>query len=204
MRMDDARSLEVAYTIKRSGHKRLRYVRITVARDGAVTVVAPAHVPDAMINTFVQSKRAWIQEKQVNFKRREHIREKRAAERLQQHGIPAFTVPPASEQEFRTHKAAAHARIQERVDFFASRYGVRYQRLTIKNQGTRWGSCSARGSLSFNYRLLFVPPAVLDYVVVHEVCHLRELNHSDRFWNLVAQEIPAYHAYRQALSDSLG
>lgn len=204
MRMDDAHSLEVAYTIKRSAHKRLRYVRITVARDGAVTVVAPAHAPDAMINTFVQSKRAWIQEKQANFKRREHIRERRAAERLQQHGIPVFTVPPASEQEFRAHKAAAHARIQERVDFFAPRYGVRYQRLTIKNQGTRWGSCSARGSLSFNYRLLFVPPAVLDYVVVHEVCHLRELNHSDRFWDLVAQEIPAYHAYRQALSDSLG
>jgi predicted metal-dependent hydrolase len=202
MRMDDARSL--GYIIKRSSHKRLRYVRITVARDGSVVVIAPAHAPDAMIHTFVQSKGAWIREKQEHFKRREHIREKRAAERLRQHGIPVFTVPPASAQEFRAHKEAARVRIQERVDFFVPRYGVRYQRLTIKNQGTRWGSCSARGALSFNYRLLFVPPAVLDYVVVHEVCHLRELNHSDRFWNLVAQEIPAYHAYRQALSDSLG
>lgn len=189
---------------RKNARKGARYLRIAVGRDGAVTVVAPHYVPDAALADFVQSKSAWITEKQQHFARREQVRLRRAAERLEQHGIPAFVVPPASAEAFARYKPEALRVIKARVDYFVARYGVTYNRITVKNQGTRWGSCSARGALAFNYRLLFVPPAVLDYVVVHEVCHLIELNHSDRFWKLVEREVPAYAAYRQALSDSLG
>ncbi len=101
--------------------------------------------------------------------------------------------------EYQATKEQARALITERVSWYARHYGVTYQSLSIRNQRSRFGSCSARGHLSFNYRLIFLPPPLLDYVVVHEVCHLRELNHSPRFWALVAETIPDYREKKHEL-----
>ncbi|MDQ3823259.1 MAG: M48 family metallopeptidase, partial [Actinomycetota bacterium] len=81
----------------------------------------------------------------------------------------------------------------------AARLGVAYERIAIRDQRTRWGSCSRRGTLSFNWRLVLAPTGVLEYVVVHELCHLREPNHSRRFWALLESARPGYRAERQWL-----
>ena len=86
----------------------------------------------------------------------------------------------------------AMAAIPERVRYYAEGLHVTYGRITIRNQKTRWGSCSSKGNLNFNCLLMLAPPEVLDYVVVHELCHRMEMNHSKRFWSLVETVLPDY------------
>ena len=99
------------------------------------------------------------------------------------------------------YRNAARTRFEERVAYFHSRTGGHYTSITVRNQKSRWGSCSSRGTLSFNYRLIFAPPVVLDYVVVHELCHLTHMNHSKDFWSMVASIMPEYKIHRQWLRD---
>ena len=89
--------------------------------------------------------------------------------------------------------------IFERLDYYSGIYGVRFNRVSIRNQRTRWGSCSKKGNLNFNYRLLMLPRSLANYIIIHELCHLKELNHSPRFWNLVAQAAPDYLKIRREL-----
>ena len=88
---------------------------------------------------------------------------------------------------------------QKKVKFFANVYDFKYEKITIRDQKTRWGSCSAKGNLNFNYRVFLLPEDLLDYVIVHEVCHLKELNHSKSFWDLVEREITDYRGKRKIL-----
>lgn len=92
------------------------------------------------------------------------------------------------------YRCMAGAHIQSRIDFFRPQLDVSPQRVTIKNQKTRWGSCSSKGNLNFNWRAIITPPKVIDYIVVHELCHLVHLNHSQDFWKLVAATLPDYKA----------
>ncbi|MFA6190292.1 MAG: M48 family metallopeptidase [Candidatus Staskawiczbacteria bacterium] len=80
----------------------------------------------------------------------------------------------------------------ERINYFNKFYGFKVNRIAIKNTSTRWGSCSSRGNLNFNYKIIYLRPALADYLIVHELCHLGELNHSKRFWALVSKTIPDY------------
>ena len=89
--------------------------------------------------------------------------------------------------------------VQARVAIFSEIYGVEVGRISIRNQGTRWGSCSKAGNLNFNYRLALIDPDLADYVIVHEICHLLEFNHSAAFWSLVAKTIPDYRVRRRTL-----
>ena len=89
--------------------------------------------------------------------------------------------------------------IPGRVQFYAEKIGVSYGRITIRNQKSRWGSCSSKGNLNFNCLLMLAPPEVADYVVVHELCHRLEMNHSRRFWNLVGSVMPDYQKHREWL-----
>lgn len=91
--------------------------------------------------------------------------------------------------------------IPERVAHFARIIGVDYGRITIRNQKTRWGSCSSKGNLNFNCLLMMTPPEVIDYVVVHELCHRKEMNHSKAFWNEVEKVMPDYKAYIKWLKE---
>ena len=95
--------------------------------------------------------------------------------------------------------ALALKRIRQRLDERAPAVGGEYHRVTIREQRTRWGSCSSKGNLNFNWLLIFVPPEALDYVVVHELCHLLELNHSERFWALVRAQMPDYEVWKRWL-----
>ncbi|MDZ4284315.1 MAG: M48 family metallopeptidase [Patescibacteria group bacterium] len=98
------------------------------------------------------------------------------------------------------HKEAARAFVHARLAAFNAHYGFAYNRVAIKNQRSCWGSCSERRNLNFNYRVLFLPPLIADYIIVHELCHLAELNHSPRFWSLVAQICPQYKNRRKELT----
>jgi len=89
--------------------------------------------------------------------------------------------------------------ISARIENFNRSYRYSINRITIRNQRRRWGSCSRKGNLNFNYRIIRLPPALADYIVVHELCHLEEFNHSPRFWSLIAQTMPDFRACRRAL-----
>ncbi len=93
---------------------------------------------------------------------------------------------------FDVNREIARQIIHERLEHFAPLCGVKYKRVTIRNQRRRWGSCSSKGNLNFNYRLIFLPSILCDYVIVHELCHLKELNHDPAFWNEVGKMLPNY------------
>lgn len=92
------------------------------------------------------------------------------------------------------HKETARALVHERLTALNAHYGFTYNRVAIKDARSRWGSCSQKKNLNFNYRLLFLPPHLVDYIIVHELCHLKEFNHGPGFWTLVAEVVPEYKA----------
>jgi len=112
---------------------------------------------------------------------------------------------PAEEKRLeileKRYKKAARAKLEARTAYYHAVTGGNYTSITIRDQKTRWGSCSSRGTLSFNYRLIYAPPEILDYVVVHELCHLTHMNHSKDFWNMVASIMPDYRERRKWLKD---
>jgi predicted metal-dependent hydrolase len=101
----------------------------------------------------------------------------------------------ASRTHYLQHKEAARRVIMTRLEHFRAVYGFTWNRVAIRDQRRRWGSCSSRGNLNFNYRLLFLPEHLRDYVVVHELCHLKEMNHGPNFWSLVARACPNYQSH---------
>jgi predicted metal-dependent hydrolase len=97
------------------------------------------------------------------------------------------------------NKELARELVHARLGYFAPRYGLLYNRVAIRNQKSRWGSCSSKKNLNFNYRIIFLEPHLVDYIIVHELCHLAEFNHSQKFWSLVAQAIPDWQKMRKEL-----
>lgn len=162
------------YPIVRSKRKTLA---IKIKPDGSITVYAPLRMPLSLIELFVEQKKDWI-EKTV-----EKISVK------QSNGAP---VRQLTDDEIRYLADDAKRIIPERVEYFAKQMGVTYKRITIRSQRTRWGSCSSKDNLNFNCLLMLAPEDVLDYVIVHELCHLKEMNHSKRFWAEVAKVLPDY------------
>jgi len=116
-------------------------------------------------------------------------------------GAPRAAAPAVSRRAAPERRDAGEL-IKSRVAYWAARLGLGYSRVFIKEQRSRWGSCSSAGNLNFNWRLAAAPPEVLDYVVIHELCHLREMNHSRRFWALVAQACPDHKVRRRWLRDN--
>ena len=100
------------------------------------------------------------------------------------------------------HKELARVLVKAKLEHFNQHYGFKYNRISIRNQRSRWGSCSKQGNLNFNYRIIFLPPALADYLIVHELCHLQEFNHSRAFWALVTQTIPHYQTVRRELKNT--
>ncbi len=106
----------------------------------------------------------------------------------------------ASKRRYREHKEAARTLVHERLEYFNLHYGLTYGRVTIRAQRSRWGSCSKKGNMNFNYALLFLPPELCDAVIVHELCHLKEFNHGSAFWKLVSETIPDYAERKKKLA----
>ena len=178
----------IPYHIIRSGRRTLC---IEVNADGAVLVRAPYLTGSAEIQRFVASRQDWI------LRSKALIRERRQAE-------DAFAVPPIPPADVRALAARALREIPPRTARYAALLHVTYGRITIRNQTTLWGSCSARGSLSFNCLLMLMDQRIIDYVIVHELCHRLEMNHSARFWAEVERILPDYRERRQWLKDHGG
>lgn len=104
-----------------------------------------------------------------------------------------------SAAEYKMYKEAARTLVHRRLPELNQAYDFQYGRVSIRNQRTRWGSCSRQGNLNFHYKLVLLPADLADYVIVHELCHVRELNHSRRFWDLVARTTPDWRNLRREL-----
>lgn len=163
-------------TVIRSNRKT---VAIQVNGDLSVTVRAPRRASKKDIERILKEKESWIN------KNIEQIKEKNA--QYEASGIEQLT-----DADIQKLADKALMIFTERVEHFAKLIGVDYGRITIRNQRTRWGSCSSKGNLNFNCLLMLAPPDVLDYVVVHELCHRKEMNHSKAFWNEVEKVLPNY------------
>ncbi len=171
---------KVAYEVRKS--RRARRMRLAVYCDGSVVVTAPWGLQQNYIERFVGEKAGWLRSKVTFFK--------------QFRGTPLAI---RSQAEYEKYKEPARQVAEARVAYLNQFYGFSYNNIAIKNQKTRWGSCSRKGNLNFNYKIALLPPALVDYIVVHELCHLKEFNHSPRFWALVAEAIPDYADFRNEI-----
>ena len=178
MKKEQERKLE--YELIRSNRKSLA---MQVKADGSVIVRAPLRIAERRIETFAADHWDWVEKQRQRLSRqRENAR--RITEEERQEGI-----------------RKAKEIIPRRAACFAARMGVSYGRITIREQKTRWGSCSSKGNLNFNWRLILAPEEVLDYVVVHELAHRREMNHSKAFYAVVEAVLPDYRAARRWLRE---
>lgn len=164
--------------------ERAMHMRIKVKQDGSVVAVQPPGILLSNLLSFIELKIAWIQKHVSFFAKQTKVRVVRKK---------------TSSKEYIQYKKHAALLVHERLKYFNQFYGFSYNRITIKNQRSRWGSCSSKGNLNFSYKIIFLTPEAQDYLIVHELCHLKELNHSVRFWNLVAQQIPNYQRISTAL-----
>jgi hypothetical protein len=162
------------YTIKVS--RRSKQVKLTITPNREIIVTIPPRVPQYIAKQFVESKRDWIREKLA-------------------------TIPENiyTEQHYKEHRDRARIIITARVVYWSEVMGLSYNRLSIRHTTTRWGSCSSKRNLNFSYRLMFLESELMDYVVIHELAHLVEMNHSVRFWNIVARYCPDYKILRGLL-----
>ena len=173
---------EIPYRVIRSSR---RTMAIQITQEGEVLVRCPRSMKTEDIRRFVQSKADWIEK---------HVRLQTAAPKL-----PAFTDAQIEELAQQALEV-----LPERTAYYAPLVGVTYGRITIRNQRSRWGSCSSAGNLNFNCLLMLTPPEVQDYVVVHELCHRKEMNHSDAFWAEVERVLPDYRERRKWLKENGG
>ena len=166
----------------RSGRKTLA---LELKPEGLI-VRAPHGVSRDQIEQFVSSHESWIRSHQ---------------EKLEKAMSTLSSADRLSMEDIRSLAEQAMKMIPERVAYYAPRIGVTYGRITIRNQKTRWGSCSAKGNLNFNCLLMLAPPEVVDSVVVHELCHRKEMNHSKKFYEEVLKVFPDYWKWHRWLKD---
>lgn len=172
-------------TVIRSNRKT---VAIQVNSDLSVTVRAPRSVSEKDIEDILKKKEAWISKHIEKIKETKERFEAEPTEKLTREKVIAL-----ADEALKV--------IPERVEYFAKVIGVTYGKITVRNQKTRWGSCSSKGNLNFNCLLMLAPPEVLDYVVVHELCHRKQMNHSKAFWLEVEKVLPNYKEVRKWLKE---
>ncbi|MEI2991667.1 MAG: M48 family metallopeptidase [Blautia faecicola] len=172
--------MDITYQWIRS---RRKTIAIQIDREGQVIVRTPYGITKRQVEEFLDEKKDWL------LQTRQRV-EKRKTEQI-----------PISEEVRREGIERAKRIFPERTAYFAKRMGVDYGRITIREQKTRWGSCSSKGNLNFNWKLVLLDPELLDYVVVHELAHRREMNHSVAFWKVVEAELPDYRERRRRLKE---
>ena len=171
---------EIGYSVRPSS--RARHMRLTVYPGGKVMVTHPMRANPKNVEKFMRAHAGWLL---------------RTLTRLERQ--PARKLLPSGKREYAARKAEARKLVRERLAHLNRFYGFKFGRISIRNQRSRWGSCSKEGNLSFNFKIVHLSPEVADYIIVHELCHIKEMNHSRRFWALVAQTIPSYRSLRREL-----
>lgn len=161
-------------------------ISIEVKEEGVI-VRAPLRLPNYEIQNFINKNQAWIEKQTQKLKN-------------QQEQVKNFV--PFSKEEIEGYKEKAKEIIPERVKYFAGLMGVKYGRISIRAQHTVWGSCTSKGNLSFNCLLMLTPPEAQDAIVVHELCHLKHMNHSQKFYDEVLSVYPDYHKWNKWLKEN--
>lgn len=165
------------HSFKRS--VKAKYLRVSIHPGGEVVVTIPKNTPQEIVEKFLQEKRTWIEQK-VNLMSK----------------YQKITRIKLSKKEKLSLKQKARFFIEEKLNIFNVVYKYSWNTISIREQKTRWGSCSRKGDLNFNYRITLLPERLAEYIVVHELCHLGEFNHSSKFWSLVEKTIPDYKQRR--------
>lgn len=168
------------YGFRRS--RRAKRLRVSVACNGTVTLTLPWFVPVSAGETFLRIQAGWV------FRKLEEMA-----------GRKQPILSGIGKREYRKRRNEALAFVTDRVEYWNRFYGFSYGRISVRDQKTRWGSCSKTGNLSFNWKLLLLPSEMADYVVVHELCHLAEHNHSPAFWFQVDRTTPDYRDIRRRM-----
>lgn len=169
----------ISYEVRES--VRARCLRITIDPYGGLSATLPRGMRLEKLENFIRQKADWIL-------RRINIAKKRK---------PGILLPRSNRREYLAKKEAARKLAETKLKEFNEFYDFEYRRISIRNQKARWGSCSRKGNLNFNYRIVHLPEKYLNYIIVHELCHLKQFNHSKNFWNLVAETIPDYKKIRR-------
>lgn len=164
-----------------------RTIRILVNQEGRVTVTGPLRASKVLLVRILNAQASWVLRKQKELSLFDRASIKLAG----------------SDKEFQMYKKKALSLVEKKLRHWNKHYGHAYNQVAIRNQSTRWGSCSAKGNLNFHYRILFLPEPLADYLIVHELCHLKAFDHSPRFWSLVGETIPDYQERRKALRRSI-
>lgn len=216
-------SLNFSYQLKKSS--RTTAIRINIDHQGTVLVTAPSLYPNFLIDKFLKQQEAWIIKKQaeaaklqVKIKHNEtyifgdkyqivlNIDPKQRPNIIskdQQIIITQLSAGPYTNKLERFLKNTAIKYLTQKTAILAKKMKIDYQKITIRQQKSRWGSCSSRGNLNFNWRLIHYPPAIINYVIIHELAHRLEPNHSRQFWQLVAKYDPEYKKHQNALKKRL-
>lgn len=173
---------EILINIK--SYANARSLKLSVEASGRVLLTKPRRLSQKILSNFIKDRLNWLEEafRKININSN-------------------ISYLNDASVNFRKNKNQARKLVLERLNKFLPFYQVKPQKVNIRNQRTRWGSCSRQGNLSFNYRLLFLNPKMVDYIIVHEICHLQEFNHSSSFWRLVAKTIPDYNVLRKELKN---
>jgi hypothetical protein len=171
--------MEINCKIKKS--RRAKNICLRVCSDATAVLTIPWWVSREAGLRFLRSKQNWLVEK---------IRIKNEELRIK---------PARTRADYLKYKSQAERLVWGRLEHFNAFYNFTYNRVCIRDQQSRWGSCSAKKNLNFTYRIVFLPQELADYLVVHELCHLGEMNHSARFWKLVEKTIPNYKLLRREL-----
>jgi predicted metal-dependent hydrolase len=171
---------EIIYTHK--VNPRMKVMKLAIYHDGSFVVTTPKIVNEKMVIDFISRKAEWIIQKIEYFKNN-----------------PRKVVIKHTKEEIMEYKKKAGVLARLRLEHFNSLYRYTYKNITIKNITSRWGSCSSKGNLNFNYKIVLLPQELSDYIIVHELCHLAQMNHSPLFWKLVEKSIPDYKKIRKEL-----
>lgn len=174
---------KVVYSLKK--HKKARHLRLTVRENAEVLVTVPWRIRKQAGVDFLLEKADWVLEKIENLqanKRRSY-----------------FPTGIGERENYLKYKKLARKIVEEKLKYFNAFYGFSWGRIFIRNQQTCWGSCSGKKNLNFNYKIIYLSEDLCDYVIVHELCHLGELNHSEKFWELVKKTVPDYRVRRKKL-----
>ena len=168
------RSEKIEYTVRK--HKTAKRLKLAIYCDGNCVVTLPWRMGFLSADEFIKKNAEWVLEKM------------KAMKKIGRNSLFARH----DHEEYLKLKEHARDMVARRLEKFNEIYDFSYKGVAIRNQKTRWGSCSSKGNLNFNYKILLLPQRHADYIIVHELCHLKEFNHSKRFWNLVGQTIPEY------------
>ena len=171
------RDQEILYTLRKS--ERAKRLRITIGQDSGVVVTLPRKASLFAAEEFLLKKAIWILRSIEYFKK----------------SIPLQN----TYGRYEDNKNKAYEFAVQKIKQFNESYGYELGRIRIKSQKTIWGSCSRKGNINLNYKIIFLPEHMAEYIVVHELCHIKEHNHSQRFWDLVAQTFPDHKAIRKQL-----